>query len=255
MRARLRPLASITEAISARGVEMVYTSGPESVRALKGVSLDVHRGELLLLTGPSGSGKTTFLSVLGGILTPSAGLVSFFGSELTQMRRSKLAGFRLRNIGFIFQGFNLFGALTASENVELALNLKGTRGRAARIQAHELLEAVHLGGKASRLPRDLSGGEKQRVAIARALACSPAVLMADEPTASLDAASGRTVIELLRALAKQSGATVLVATHDPRIEDVADRVVHLDDGLLEAAAQPEGAPVAAPAAHAAQSSE
>jgi putative ABC transport system ATP-binding protein len=240
VRPRLRPLASI-EAITARGVEMVYVSGAEQVHALKDVSLDVHRGEMLLLSGPSGSGKTTLLSVLGGILTPTAGVVTFFGTELTQLSRSKLAYFRLRNIGFIFQGFNLFSALTALENVELGLSIKGVRGKAARARARELLEAVGLGDRVACRPRDLSGGEKQRVAIARALVGSPAVLIADEPTSSLDAASGHNVIELLRTLAKRNGATVLIATHDPRIEDVVDRVVRLDDGLVKTPAHAEPA--------------
>jgi putative ABC transport system ATP-binding protein len=149
------------------------------------------------------------------------------------MSRTKLARFRLQNIGFIFQGFNLFPALTAAENVEAVLNVKGIRGAKARYQAQDLLEQVGLGLQANQRPGDLSGGQKQRVAIARALAGHPQIIMADEPTAALDSHSGHAVIELLRRLAKEEGCTVLMVTHDPRIVDVADRVTYLEDGVLQ----------------------
>lgn len=219
-------------AVTARGVKMVFQSGASSFQALKGIDLEIHTGEMHLLMGPSGSGKTTLLSIIAGILTPTSGKVYLLGEDITRMSRNQLARFRLENIGFIFQGFNLFPALTAAENVEVALNLKGIRGRAARNQARLLLEEVGLGAKADNLPRDLSGGQKQRVAIARALAGNPKLIMADEPTAALDSRNGHAVIELLRKLAKEGGCTVLVVTHDPRIMDVADRVVHLEDGAL-----------------------
>jgi putative ABC transport system ATP-binding protein len=149
------------------------------------------------------------------------------------MSREKLAKFRLHNIGFIFQGFNLFPALTAAENVELVLNYKGVNGAIARKQALSLLEQVGLGTQANQKPSDLSGGQKQRVAIARALAGNPKLIMADEPTAALDSQSGHNVIQLLRNLAKEQGCTVLMVTHDPRIIDVADRVSYLEDGMLK----------------------
>lgn len=155
-----------------------------------------------------------------------------FGQEITGLSRAKLAKLRLQNIGFIFQEFNLFPALSAAENVEMALNLKSIRGRAAKEQAQHLLEQVGLADKKNNLPRDLSGGQKQRVAIARALAGNPKLLMADEPTASLDSQSGYGVIELMRKLAKEGGCTVLIVTHDPRILGVADRVVYLEDGVI-----------------------
>lgn len=148
------------------------------------------------------------------------------------MSKEELSRFRLNNIGFIFQGFNLFPALTAVENVEVALRMKGIRGKAAKHEAQDLLHQVGLSDRLTYLPRDLSGGQKQRVAIARALAGDPRLIMADEPTASLDSHSGHTVIELLRDLAKQSHRTVLMVTHDPRLVDVADRVTHLEDGIL-----------------------
>ncbi|HIK34004.1 MAG TPA: ABC transporter ATP-binding protein [Oscillatoriales cyanobacterium M59_W2019_021] len=220
-------------AIAARGIEMTFHSGSQRFQVLKSIDLDVPKGDIQILMGPSGSGKTTLLSILSGLLTPSDGRVCLLGRDITKMSRSQLARFRLSHIGFIFQGFNLFPALTAAENVEVALNLKGIRGREARLQANLLLEQVGLGDKTHYLPKDLSGGQKQRVAIARALGGKPELIMADEPTAALDSKSGHAVIELLRYLAKEEGATVLMVTHDPRILDVADRVVHLEDGKLQ----------------------
>jgi putative ABC transport system ATP-binding protein len=212
---------------------MTYRSGNTHVAALRGVSLDIMPGEFLLLMGPSGSGKTTLVSILGGILTPTAGAVVAFGEQVTSMSARQLARFRLHHVGFVFQGFNLFAALSARENVQLALSLKGVRGSSARDQAGDLLGEVGLADKTERLPRDLSAGEKQRVAIARALAGSPPLIMADEPTASLDSDNGRRVTELLRALAKDRGCAVLTVTHDQRIIDCADRIVHLEDGALK----------------------
>ncbi len=218
--------------IIARGVEMAYQSGPRRFKALQGIDWEIKSGDVQLLMGPSGSGKTTLLSILAGLLTPTAGEVYLLGEEITKMSQSKLARFRQQNIGFIFQNFNLFPALTAVENVELILNIKGIRGRKAQHQAQALLEQVGLRLQVNQKPADLSGGQKQRVAIARALAGNPKIIMADEPTAALDSHSGHTVIDLLRRLAKEGGCTVLVVTHDPRIIDVADHVAYLEDGLL-----------------------
>ncbi|BAS56018.1 putative ABC transporter ATP-binding protein [Leptolyngbya boryana NIES-2135] len=219
-------------AISACGVEMVYQTGGDRYHALRHVDLTVRYGDIQLLMGPSGSGKTTLLSILAGILTPTAGSVRLLGQEITKLSSSKLAQFRLENIGFIFQGFNLFPALSAIENIEVALNLKGIRGSAARQQAMQLLDQVGLADRAKLHPQDLSGGQKQRVAIARALAGNPTLIMADEPTAALDSHNGHAVIELLRTLAKERGRTVLIVTHDPRIADVADHIAYLEDGIL-----------------------
>jgi putative ABC transport system ATP-binding protein len=221
-------------AVAARDLHMTYHNGASDVHALRGVTLDVMPGEFLLLMGPSGSGKTTLVSILGGILTPTKGAVMACGVQLTSLRPRALARFRLQSVGFIFQGFNLFGALTARENVELALALKGTGKIDSSEQALALLDEVGLGDKSDRKPHDLSAGEKQRVAIARALAGSPPLIMADEPTASLDADNGQHVTELLRTLAKSRGAAVLTVTHDPRIVDFADRIVRIEDGLLRA---------------------
>ncbi len=211
---------------------MVYADGAIPVHALKDASLELFQGEIVLLMGPSGSGKTTLLCILGGLLTPTAGTVLMQGRDLTKMDRRELTSFRLENLGFIFQGFNLFSALTASENVELALTARGWKGAPARRRARELLCRLGMDSQTDRVPRDLAGGEKQRVAIARALAGEPHVILADEPTSSLDAGSGSVVVELLRELALERGTTVLIASHDARIGRVADKVVNLDDGRL-----------------------
>jgi putative ABC transport system ATP-binding protein len=224
--------------IEARGVSKTYGTGEAQVTALYNVDLSVHAGEVLLLAGPSGSGKTTLLSILGAILRPSSGSVNICGTEIADMKEADLPRIRLANIGFVFQGFNLFPALTARENVELALNLKWGKprlGRSFALRAEELLDQVGLRDKQSSYPADLSGGQKQRVAIARALAGEPRVLLADEPTAALDSTSGRVVMELLSSLAK-TGRAVVIVTHDSRVFSYADRMVHLNDGAVESMA-------------------
>lgn len=226
-------LTKAVPAIAAKGVSMSFQSGTDSYHALKKVDLELQSGEIQLLMGPSGSGKTTFLSILAGILTPTEGSVYLLGQEITGMSRSQLARFRLAHIGFIFQGFNLFPALTALENVQVALTVKGIRKQAAAKEARLLLEQVGLAAKANQLPRDLSGGQKQRVAIARALGGDPKLIMADEPTAALDSQNGYAVIELLHRLAKEHHRTVLMVTHDSRIIDFADKIVNLEDGMLK----------------------
>mgnify|MGYP000044145987 CR=1 FL=1 len=221
-------------AIVARQINMVFGEGAQQFQALYNIDLEVARGDIQLLMGPSGSGKTTLLSILGGILHPTSGEVQLLGQTITNLSRKQLSAFRLHSIGFIFQGFNLFPALTAAENIELALKLKGVQKRPAHWEAMMLLDQVGLGDRAHHLPKDLSGGQKQRVAIARALAGNPALIMADEPTAALDSHSGHAVINLLRTLAKDKGCTVLMVTHDPRIIDIADQVTYLEDGRLQA---------------------
>lgn len=219
-------------AISVRNLTKTYSSGETAVYALKNVDLDVRRNEVMLLMGPSGSGKTTLLSIMGCILRATSGSVTVRGREITALREKELPRVRLENIGFVFQGFNLFPALTAGENVELALDLKGIRGREARKIATELLEQVELENKFNSYPSDLSGGQKQRVAIARALAGKPEIILADEPTAALDAHSGRVVMGLLRSLAHEQSRAVIVVTHDNRVLEYADRTVHIDDGKI-----------------------
>ena len=222
-----------SKAIVAKGVEMEFKSQKRCFQILKGIDLAIPKGNIQLLMGPSGSGKTTLLSILAGLMTPTRGKVSLLGEDITSMSRQKLAKFRQQNIGFIFQNFNLFPALTASENIEVALNIQGVNGKTAKYQARLLLEQVGLENQAAQKPSDLSGGQKQRVAIARALAGCPQLIMADEPTAALDSKSGHSVIQLLCSLAKEQGCTVLMVTHDPRIIDVADSVTYLEDGTLK----------------------
>ncbi len=221
--------------LAAENVVKRFTEGRETVDVLRGVSLSVERGEVVSLEGPSGSGKTTFLSILGCILTPTEGRVAVEGETVDPRRPARLPLIRKKSIGFVFQQFNLFPALSALENVEYALNVKGWRGGEAEREANRVLEAVGLGDRKRFLPRDLSGGQKQRVAIARALAGGPAVLLADEPTANLDSHVGLAVLELFRDLAKKEDKALVVVTHDPKVRAIADRVVTIRDGLLEAA--------------------
>jgi putative ABC transport system ATP-binding protein len=218
--------------LRARGVGKVFREGATELRALDGVDLDIHRGELALLMGPSGSGKTTLLSILGCILRASSGRIELLGQEVSSLPERELPRIRREAIGFIFQGFNLFPTLTAAENVALALDVRGQRGAAAKRRAEELLVEVGLAEKLRAFPADLSGGQKQRVAIARALAGDPPILLADEPTAALDSTSGKTVIELLRRLAREHGRAVVMVTHDPRVLPFGDRIVHLEDGRI-----------------------
>jgi putative ABC transport system ATP-binding protein len=223
--------------IQIRDVVKHYGNGASQVRALQGVDLDVRAGEVLALMGPSGSGKTTLLSIMGCILRATAGSVKIAGREMVGLPESELPRVRLQHFGFIFQGFNLFPALTARENVEIALDLKRLPRRQARGRAEELLAGVGLAEKAASHPADLSGGEKQRVAIARALAGDPPMILADEPTAALDSASGKTVMTILASLAHQRARALVIVTHDPRVLGYADRVVRMADGRMLAEAE------------------
>src|SRR5207244_402943 len=195
------------------------------------IDFAVERGEIVSLEGPSGSGKTTFLSILGCILTPTSGDIVIDGVAANAKRLNDI---RKKSLGFVFQQFNLFPSLTALENVEYALNVKGMRGSEARVEAGRVIEAVGLGDRQAFLPRDLSGGQKQRVAIARALAGSAPILLADEPTANLDSVVGTQVLEMFRDLAKKENRALVIVTHDPKVRAVADRVVRIHDGRLAA---------------------
>ena len=196
------------------------------------MDLAVRRGELTMMMGPSGSGKTTLLSIMGCILRPTSGTVQVSGRDVTTLNERQMPAIRLRHMGFIFQGFNLFPTLTAGENVELSLQLKGTSGADGNKEARRLMELVGLGEKYDQYPRNLSGGQQQRVAVARAVAGSPEVILADEPTAALDSHSGRSVLELLQSLAHGQQRAVVVVTHDNRILDFADRMVRMEDGMI-----------------------
>jgi putative ABC transport system ATP-binding protein len=219
--------------LEAREVTKVFREGSETVSVLNGASLSLVRGEIVALEGPSGSGKTTFLTILGCMLTPNSGRVYIEGCPVDPDRPDLLSGFRRASIGFVFQQFNLFPALTAAENVEYALNIKGTKGGKARHEAARLLDAVGLSDRSRFLPRDLSGGQKQRVAIARALVGAAPILLADEPTANLDSHVGAQILELFRGIAKHENRALLIVTHDPKVRAVADRVVGIHDGIIE----------------------
>jgi putative ABC transport system ATP-binding protein len=222
--------------LAARDVVKVFAEGSQRVEVLKGVSLEVRAGEVVALEGPSGSGKTTLLSIMGCILTPTSGRLHVAGEEVKGGTTDALRDVRRRSIGFVFQQYNLFPALTALENVEYALNVKGRRGAEAETRAKDALERVGLASRLHFLPRDLSGGQKQRVAVARAIAGDPRILLADEPTANLDTAVGTEILQLFRDLAKTRSTGLVIVTHDPKVRAVADRVVGIRDGRLAAAA-------------------
>jgi putative ABC transport system ATP-binding protein len=237
----LRRSSDVTPAAAAIQIQELshwYGSGSMRRQVLQGVNLTVAAGEVVLLTGPSGCGKTTLLTLVGALRQVQQGSVQVLGQELEGAGRRERQQLR-RSIGMIFQGHNLLRCLSAEQNVQMGSDLlAGLSYRARRDQAREWLRAVGLGDELHKLPHDLSGGQKQRVAIARALAAQPKLLLADEPTAALDSKTGREVVELLRRLARDSGCAVLMVTHDPRILDIADRLVRMEDGRLQEAERP-----------------
>jgi len=220
--------------LQAIDVRKTFEEGSQRVEVLKGVSLGVEAGEVIALEGPSGSGKTTLLSIMGCILTPTSGEIAVGGNTVPRNDAARLREVRKRSIGFVFQQYNLFPALSALENVEYALNVKGFGASDAHESAKRALEHVGLADRLHFLPRDLSGGQKQRVAIARALAGDPQVILADEPTANLDTAVGAQILDLFRGLAKERNTALVIVTHDPKVRQVSDRVVGIRDGLLAA---------------------
>lgn len=218
--------------VSINGLSHWYGKGSTQRQVLQGVDLEIAAGEVVLLTGPSGCGKTTLLTLIGALRQVQEGDVRVFGQQLKGAGRGQRQKLR-RRIGMIFQGHNLLRCLTAEQNVQMGSDLlPGFSYRSRRDQAREWLRAVGLDDELGKLPHDLSGGQKQRVAIARALAARPKLLLADEPTAALDSATGREVVELLKRLAREQSCSVLMVTHDPRILDVADRLVRMEDGRL-----------------------
>ena len=219
----------------------IHGTGEGAVTALDDVELSVGTGETVVIMGPSGSGKTTLLSIIGGLLSPTSGSVHIDGINITEMAEKDRPKMRREKVGFVFQSFNLLEALSARENVELVLRRAGTHGQAARQRAEALLDVLGLEGRGSHRPRQLSGGEKQRVAIARALANNPALILADEPTASLDSKRGREIVGFLRMVAKELGKGVLIVSHDLRVREVADRILWLEDGRIRDISEEPGA--------------
>jgi putative ABC transport system ATP-binding protein len=219
-------------AIQATGITKWFGDGEARTQALRSVSLEAAFGEILYIVGPSGSGKTTLLSVLSGILCPDSGSVSVEGSEIWDLGHDALADFRLRKIGFVFQDYHLFPRLSTAENVAVPLILRRKPWSQAMMQAQKYLEVVGLKGRAELPPVKLSGGEQQRVAIARAIAGEPDILIMDEPTASLDGDTGRTIVQFVKDKFLTEKRFILIVTHDPRINEFATRILHMEDGRI-----------------------
>lgn len=228
---RNRPAMNET-VLEAKDITQILGTGATRVHALKEVDFALRGGELALLMGPSGSGKTTLLSVLGCMLTPTLGSVSVCGKSTAGADAEELARLRREHVGFIFQSYHLFSTLTAVENVQLALDVRGQRGSDAELRACNALVRVGLADKLAATPRELSGGEQQRVAIARAIVSEPSAILADEPTAALDGENGRSVMNILSSLARESTRGVLVVGHDPRLMPFADRIISIADGRI-----------------------
>ncbi len=219
-------------AVVCRSIEKSFGEGQARVAVLRGTDFDANSGEMTFLVGPSGCGKTTLISIIGAILSFDDGDIRVLGQDLRQMRSGPLADFRLDNFGFIFQQFNLLPALNAAENAAIPLVARGVSTRKAEAIAREMLDKLGLAEHTAKIPAQLSGGQQQRVAIARALVHNPKIVICDEPTASLDAASGQRVMELLREVAMDDERAVIVVTHDDRIFHFADRIAHMTDGII-----------------------
>jgi putative ABC transport system ATP-binding protein len=219
--------------IQIRDVTKVYEMGTQEVHALRGVSLDVERGEALSIMGPSGSGKSTLMNILGCLDQPTSGTYYLDGDDVSRLDDDELAAIRNRRVGFVFQTFNLLARTTAWENVQLPLVYAGVGLRERRERAREVLESVGLGERLDHMPNELSGGQQQRVAIARALINRPSIILADEPTGNLDSKSGKEVMSILQNLNREQGITIILVTHDPRLTQYVSRVLKLFDGEIE----------------------
>jgi putative ABC transport system ATP-binding protein len=217
--------------IEVHNLTKVFASGTHSVEVLKGIDLTVRKGEVVAIEGPSGSGKSTFLGLLAGFDSPTHGSIRIDGEEITSLDEDQLAVLRGRKLGFVFQSYNLIPTLTAEENVLLPMELRGDISK-PQVRARELLSAVGLETRTSHYPAQLSGGEQQRVALARAFACSPSLLLADEPTGNLDSDTGNLVLEMLLQLNRSNGATLVILTHDPALSRLTNRIIRLRDGRI-----------------------
>jgi putative ABC transport system ATP-binding protein len=218
--------------VETQNLEKLFIDAGTEVRAVDGVSINVEEGEFTAIVGPSGSGKTTLLNMIGGLDNPTSGNVQVAGVELTELSKNELIDFRLKNIGFVFQSYNLIPVLTAYENVEFVMLLQGRDPKERKARVNELLVAVGIADKAKNRPSKLSGGQQQRVAVARALAPKPKFIIADEPTANLDSKSASTLLDIMQQLNEKEGITFLFSTHDQRVIDRARRVVTLTDGKI-----------------------
>jgi putative ABC transport system ATP-binding protein len=218
------------EIIKINNLEKSYNTNGLAVRAIRNMDLTIKKGEFTAIAGPSGSGKTTLLNIIGGLDNPSGGTIMVGNDDLSKMTARELSDMRLRNIGFIFQAYNLIPVLTAIENVEYILLLQGISRDERRRRAAEMLREVGLEKEINRRPKELSGGQQQRVAVARAIVSRPEIILADEPTANLDQATGANLLDLMHELNKKNGITFLFSTHDPMVMDRAERLIHLTDG-------------------------
>lgn len=216
------------------GVSRLYRQGAADVHALQEIDLEIRRGEFVVLVGPSGSGKTTLLNMIGGLDSPTEGRVWVEGTEIGSLGKGALSAIRLRQIGFVFQEFNLIPVLSALENIEFVMLLQGVPQAERRARARALLEDLGLGGLEHRRPQQLSGGQQQRVAVARAIAAEPAIVLPDEPTANLDSTAGAALMDMMKALNERRGITFVFSTHDPMVVERARRVIRLRDGRIEA---------------------
>lgn len=219
--------------IKVRGITRTYQQGDVAVHALRGVDLDIEPGEFTVLAGPSGSGKTTLLNMIGCLDEPTSGTVAIGGKSVTELSKTQRADFRLNNIGFVFQAYNLIPVLTAFENAEFVMMLQGTAPAERKQRVVELLEAVGLGEQLDRKPHQLSGGQQQRVAVARAIASKPKIVLADEPTANLDSETSASLLDLMAELNQEHGVTFVFSSHDPQVMERARRVVRLDSGTID----------------------
>ena len=219
--------------IETKNLARVFGAGETRVTALDHVSITVKQGEFTAITGPSGSGKTTLLQLIGGLDEPDSGDVLLSGANIAQMSGSKLSDFRRDHIGFIFQSYNLIPVLSAEENIEYIMLLQGVPEKARKSRVREMLALVGLEGLGDRRPSNLSGGQQQRVAVARAMASKPDIILADEPTANLDSATGIALLDVMRDLNQQMNMTFVFSTHDYKIMDRADRLIHLEDGVVQ----------------------
>ncbi|KAA6301682.1 MAG: Lipoprotein-releasing system ATP-binding protein LolD [Candidatus Ordinivivax streblomastigis] len=210
----------------------IYNETAQEVRAVDGVSLDFEQGEFTAIVGPSGSGKTTLLNLIGGLDTPTSGQILIDGNDISTLSEKQITAFRMRNIGFVFQAYNLIPVLTAKENVSFVMDLQGKKSAETEARVMELLAAVGLEGRENSRPAKLSGGQQQRVAVARALASKPKFILADEPTANLDSKSAENLLEIMEKLNKDENITFIFSTHDPRIMAKARRIIKLEDGKI-----------------------
>lgn len=230
----------MNRAVMCEGITKWYGTGDAKVQALRGLDLEIGMGELAMLVGPSGCGKTTLISIIAGLLNATEGELEVLGTRTTELSQKEQILFRRRNVGFVFQQFNLLPTLTAAENVAVPLFVAGVERRHAIEQASELLDELGLGNRLSYVPSDLSGGQQQRVAIARALIHNPRLIVCDEPTSALDAKTGHLVMELFSEVAVRPDRALIVVTHDSRIYEFADTIAHMEDGRIVGVERGEG---------------